>query len=117
MTLTHFIKKVLFIEILQGLALTFRHMVAPAITRQYPDEKREPVPGSRGLHALVRNPLTGKEKCESIHVNARPHKNAAAPPMEFLMPMRRPLLLRGVTFANRSNQPGVVTPSPIWLNA
>ena len=63
MTVNEFVKKILFIDILQGLALTFRHMVAPAITRQYPDEKRVPVPGSRGLHALVRNPLSGKEKC------------------------------------------------------
>jgi NADH-quinone oxidoreductase subunit I len=63
MTVNEFVKKVLFIEILKGLALTLKHLVSPAVTRQYPDEKREPFPGSRGLHALVRNPATGKEKC------------------------------------------------------
>lgn len=63
MTVSEAIKKVLFIEILQGLALTFKHMVSPAVTRQYPMQRREPVPGARGLHALVRNPVTGKEKC------------------------------------------------------
>lgn len=63
MTAKDIIKKVFLIEILQGLALTFRHMVTPAVTRQYPEEKREPFPGSRGLHALVRDEATGKEKC------------------------------------------------------
>lgn len=63
MTANEFIKKVFFIEIIQGLALTFKHMVTPSVTRQYPVEKREPYPGSRGLHALVRDPETGKEKC------------------------------------------------------
>jgi NADH-quinone oxidoreductase subunit I len=63
MTFIEFIKKVFFIEILQGLALTLKHLLAPSVTRQYPIEKREPFSGSRGLHALVRDPQTGKEKC------------------------------------------------------
>ncbi|MBI4697685.1 MAG: NADH-quinone oxidoreductase subunit NuoI [Nitrospirae bacterium] len=63
MTTKQLIKKVLFIEILQGLALTMKHLFTPAVTRQYPKEKREPFPGSRGLHALVRDPETGREKC------------------------------------------------------
>ncbi len=63
MTANELIKKVLFIEILKGLALTFKHLISPAITRQYPKERREPFPGSRGLHALVRDPETGMEKC------------------------------------------------------
>jgi NADH-quinone oxidoreductase subunit I len=63
MTTAELVKKIFFIEILQGLVLTFKHMVSPAVTRQYPDEKREPFPGSRGLHALVRDGETGKEKC------------------------------------------------------
>jgi NADH-quinone oxidoreductase subunit I len=63
MTLSELFKKVLLIELLQGLKLTFKQMFIPAVTRQYPDEKRDPFPGSRGLHALVRNPATGQEKC------------------------------------------------------
>lgn len=63
MTVNELIKKIFFIEILKGLALTFKHWVTPSVTRQYPKEKREPVPGARGLHALVRNPATGAEKC------------------------------------------------------
>jgi NADH-quinone oxidoreductase subunit I len=62
MTAIDFVKKVFFIEILQGLALTLKHFFTPSVTRQYPTEKRDPFPGSRGLHALVRNP-DGKEKC------------------------------------------------------
>ncbi len=63
MTITELIKKIFLIEILQGLAVTLKQWVSPPVTRQYPKEKREPFPGSRGLHALVRNPATGKEKC------------------------------------------------------
>lgn len=63
MTLNKFLKTIFFVEILKGLGLTLKHLFAPAVTRQYPREKREPFPGSRGLHALVRDPATGKEKC------------------------------------------------------
>jgi len=63
MTPQEFIKKIFFIEILKGLALTFKHLIAPSVTRQYPQEKRVPFPGSRGLHALVRDAETGKERC------------------------------------------------------
>jgi NADH-quinone oxidoreductase subunit I len=63
MTVKEFTKKVLFIEILQGLGLTLKHLFSPAVTRQYPSEKREPFPGARGLHALVKDEATGKAKC------------------------------------------------------
>ena len=60
MTIIELIKKIFLIEILQGLYVTFKQWLSPSVTRQYPKEKREPFPGSRGLHALVRNPSTGK---------------------------------------------------------
>ncbi len=63
MTVKEFFKKTLFIEIIKGLALTLSRLFSHAVTRQYPKEKREPFPGSRGLHALVRDAETGKEKC------------------------------------------------------
>jgi len=47
-------KKVFLLEILKGMALTFRMMLTPAVTRQYPEEKRPVFPGFRGLHALAR---------------------------------------------------------------
>jgi NADH-quinone oxidoreductase subunit I len=63
MTAGELIKKIFFIEILKGLALTLKHFLTPAVTRQYPRERREPFPGSRGLHALVRDQETGAERC------------------------------------------------------
>ncbi len=50
-------------EILKGMALTLRSFFSPAVTRQYPEEKRQPFPGFRGQHAFVRDEATGKEKC------------------------------------------------------
>lgn len=63
MTAGEIIKKALFIEIIKGLALTLKHLVSPAVTRQYPEEKFMPVAGSRGLHALTRDEKTGEAKC------------------------------------------------------
>ncbi|HLA49939.1 MAG TPA: NADH-quinone oxidoreductase subunit I [Thermodesulfovibrionia bacterium] len=62
MTTKELAKKIFFIEILQGLALTLKHLFLPAVTRQYPAEKREPFPGSKGLHALAKDD-TGRMKC------------------------------------------------------
>lgn len=61
--LRRLLEKIFFVEILQGLALTLRHLFSPAVTRQYPFEKRTPFPGARGLHALTRDPETGLAKC------------------------------------------------------
>jgi NADH-quinone oxidoreductase subunit I len=55
MALKDMVKKVFLIEILKGMALTFRMMLTRSVTRQYPEERRQPAPGFRGLHALVRN--------------------------------------------------------------
>ncbi|MDI6802026.1 MAG: NADH-quinone oxidoreductase subunit NuoI [Thermodesulfovibrionales bacterium] len=54
MTIKGLAKKIFLIEILKGMALTLKMMFTHAVTRQYPEEKREPFPGFRGLHALVR---------------------------------------------------------------
>ncbi len=63
MTANELIKKIFFWEILQGLSVTMKTLFKKPVTRQYPTEKREPVPGARGLHALVKNPVTGEAKC------------------------------------------------------
>ncbi|HTZ19022.1 MAG TPA: NADH-quinone oxidoreductase subunit NuoI [Dissulfurispiraceae bacterium] len=57
------IKKILFLEIIKGLALTFRTMLNKPVTRQYPKERRSPKPGFRGQHAFVRDAVTKREKC------------------------------------------------------
>ncbi|HDZ62369.1 MAG TPA: NADH-quinone oxidoreductase subunit NuoI [Nitrospirae bacterium] len=62
MTTKELIKKVLFVEIISGLALTLKHLFSPAVTRQYPKERREPVPGARALHALAKDD-DGQAKC------------------------------------------------------
>lgn len=58
-----FLKRVFFVEILQGMTLTMSYMFKKPVTRQYPKEKRESMPGFRGMHALVRKPLTGRARC------------------------------------------------------
>lgn len=63
MTFNKLTKTIFFTEIFQGMALTFRSMLSRAVTRQYPKVKRPPMPGFRGLHALVREPSTGRERC------------------------------------------------------
>ncbi len=56
------LKTVFLIEIAQGMALTLKTMLRPAVTRQYPTFKRKPFAGSRGLHAMRRDE-TGKGAC------------------------------------------------------
>lgn len=49
-------------EILSGLALTFRYMLKPKVTLNYPYEKGSLSPRFRGEHALRRYP-NGEERC------------------------------------------------------
>lgn len=62
MTFKKFVKTIFFIEIIKGLMLTLRHLFSRSVTRQYPEEKREPFPGARALHALVKDEA-GNAKC------------------------------------------------------
>jgi len=57
------LETILQVEILQGMALTLKHMFSRAITRQYPDEKPPMFPGFRGQHALARDLDSGASKC------------------------------------------------------
>ncbi len=56
------LKTIFLIEIAQGLWLTLKTMLTPAVTRQYPTFKRKPFAGSRGLHAMRRDE-EGKAAC------------------------------------------------------
>ena len=49
-------------ELRGGLGVTFRNMLAPKVTIQYPEEKTPMSPRFRGLHALRRYP-NGEERC------------------------------------------------------
>ncbi|HAK88676.1 MAG: hypothetical protein A2077_02725 [Nitrospirae bacterium GWC2_46_6] len=62
MTVKDIVKKVFLLEIIKGMALTLRMMFTRPVTRQYPEEKRPPFPGFRGLHALPRKE-DGTAKC------------------------------------------------------
>ncbi|HED14232.1 MAG TPA: NADH-quinone oxidoreductase subunit NuoI [Gammaproteobacteria bacterium] len=58
----HFFKTFLLLEMIQGLAVTGRHLFAPKITVQYPEQKTPKSPRFRGLHALRRY-ANGEERC------------------------------------------------------
>jgi NADH-quinone oxidoreductase subunit I len=49
------LKTIFLVEIAQGMWLTLKTMLHPAVTRQYPTFKRKPIAGSRGLHAMRRD--------------------------------------------------------------
>lgn len=63
MTFDKFIKTISMWEIFQGLWLTLKTAFTKPVTRQYPEEPRPAMPGFRGLHALVRESSTKREKC------------------------------------------------------
>ena len=48
---------------LKGLRLTFKYCFSKPITIQYPKQRRKVEEGYRGLHALMRYPDTGEERC------------------------------------------------------
>jgi NADH-quinone oxidoreductase chain I len=56
------LRTIFFVEILKGMALTFKTLFTPPVTRRYPLVKRPVKPGFRGLHALAKNE-EGKMKC------------------------------------------------------
>src|SRR5512139_2445274 len=67
MTIRKIINTVFFTEIAKGMALTMSRLFSRAVTRQYPTEKRTPLPGFRGLHAWSRNE-DGTPRC--VHCGA-----------------------------------------------
>src|SRR5208283_740538 len=54
-------------EVAAGLWITFKHMVSPKQTLQYPEERPAIPPGYRGVPTLVRDP-NGREKCVSCQL-------------------------------------------------
>ena len=54
-------------QILQGLKTTMKHLVAPAVTLEYPEQRPEISTGYRGVPTLVKDP-TGREKCVSCQL-------------------------------------------------
>ena len=54
-------------NLLGGLATTFRRLLAPAETMEYPEQRPAIPPGYRGVPTLVKDPH-GREKCVSCQL-------------------------------------------------
>ena len=54
-------------QIVQGLMTTMKHLVAPAVTLVYPEQRPEFPTGYRGVPTLVKDP-NGREKCVSCQL-------------------------------------------------
>lgn len=65
MNINRIIKTVFLTELIKGHWLTLKTFLNPSkvVTRQYPEEPRPAMAGFRGMHALVRESSTGREKC------------------------------------------------------
>jgi len=57
-----YLRSLLMLELLAGLALTLKHFFKPNITVQFPEEQTPMSNRFRGLHALRRYP-NGEERC------------------------------------------------------
>ncbi|WP_304132160.1 NADH-quinone oxidoreductase subunit NuoI [Ignavibacterium album] len=65
-----FWQKIYIPEIAKGLALTFKNMVRPKFTMEYPEEKFIPPPSYRGRPVLVLEE-TGEERCVACGLCSR----------------------------------------------
>ncbi len=54
-------------QIFAGMRVTLRHLFAPNVTLQYPEERPAIPPGYRGVPTLVMDP-NGREKCVSCQL-------------------------------------------------
>ena len=54
-------------QILGGMKTTFKHLIAPKETLQYPEQRPEIPRGYRGVPTLVKDP-NGREKCVSCQL-------------------------------------------------
>lgn len=54
-------------QILSGLKTTWKHLVAPTVTMQYPEQRPDIPKGYRGVPTLVKDPH-GREKCVSCQL-------------------------------------------------
>jgi NADH-quinone oxidoreductase subunit I len=59
---TRYLKSLMLLELLGGLAVTLRYLLQPKVTVRYPEEKTPRSNRFRGLHALRRYP-NGEERC------------------------------------------------------
>ena len=55
----------------QGMGLTFKKLLGPKYTMQYPEERWHVAPTFRGMPVLLPNPETGTAKCTACGICAR----------------------------------------------
>src|SRR5918996_2066829 len=60
--LQQYVKSLMLVELLKGLATTGQRLFTKKITVRYPEEKTPQSPRFKGLHALRRYP-SGEERC------------------------------------------------------
>lgn len=58
-------------SLLVGLGVTFRAMIKPVVTVQYPREKIDVTPNIRGHIELIKNPDTGTHSCMACGLCAK----------------------------------------------
>lgn len=56
------LKRVLLIDLIIGLAVTFKYLISPKVTVEYPEEKIEPQPRFRGMIRLFKDE-NGRDLC------------------------------------------------------
>jgi NADH-quinone oxidoreductase subunit I len=61
-TAVKYLRSLLLLELIAGLALTLKHFFRPKVTVQFPEEQTPMSNRFRGLHALRRYP-NGEERC------------------------------------------------------
>ncbi|PTX95791.1 NADH-quinone oxidoreductase subunit I [Opitutus sp. ER46] len=62
-----FLERTYIPQILGGMKSTLKHLVAPAQTLEYPEQRPAIPPGYRGVPTLVKDP-NGREKCVSCQL-------------------------------------------------
>jgi NADH-quinone oxidoreductase subunit I len=62
-----FMERTYFPQIFAGLKTTFKYLLGPAETLEYPEQRPSIPPGYRGVPALVKDP-NGREKCVSCQL-------------------------------------------------
>src|SRR3546814_10678987 len=66
----NFMERIYLPSIVQGLAITFKHLFRKKATIQYPEQTREFSANLRGIHSLKRDEA-GKERCRASGLCAR----------------------------------------------
>jgi NADH-quinone oxidoreductase subunit I len=59
-----------FVEIIKGHLLTLKYLFSKPVTIQYPKEKRDPVPKSRGIQTFKLEP-DGTDRCNGCGICAK----------------------------------------------